>query len=105
MVRLPPRSSVPDTLCPYTTVCRSPRAVRRLLDGGPMAPLKLASGCDRRCSFCAIPSSSGSVVSRRPSDLLAEGQWLAEQGVKELFLVSENSTSYDRTSTRLNSSH
>src|SRR5262245_34841165 len=33
-----------------------PRAVRRRLDGGPMAPLKLASGCDRRCSFCAIPS-------------------------------------------------
>src|SRR6476469_9216767 len=33
-----------------------PRTVRRRLDGGPMAPLKLASGCDRRCSFCAIPS-------------------------------------------------
>ena len=32
-----------------------PRTVRRRLDGGPMAPLKLASGCDRRCSFCAIP--------------------------------------------------
>ncbi|WP_343047894.1 30S ribosomal protein S12 methylthiotransferase RimO [Nocardioides daedukensis] len=73
-----------------------PRAVRRRLDGGPMAPLKLASGCDRRCSFCAIPSFRGSFVSRRPSDVLAEGQWLAEQGVKELFLVSENSTSYGK---------
>jgi MiaB/RimO family radical SAM methylthiotransferase len=61
-----------------------------------MAPLKLASGCDRRCSFCAIPSFRGSFVSRRPSDVLAEARWLAEQDVKELFLVSENSTSYGK---------
>jgi ribosomal protein S12 methylthiotransferase RimO len=73
-----------------------PRAVRRRLDAGPMAPLKLASGCDRRCSFCAIPSFRGSFVSRRPSDVITEGRWLAEQGAKELFLVSENSTSYGK---------
>ena len=73
-----------------------PRAVRRRLDAGPMAPLKLASGCDRRCTFCAIPSFRGSFVSRRPSDVLQEAQWLATQGVKELFLVSENSTSYGK---------
>jgi ribosomal protein S12 methylthiotransferase len=69
---------------------------RARLDHGPMAPLKLASGCDRRCSFCAIPSFRGSFVSRRPSDVLAEARWLREQGVKELFLVSENSTSYGK---------
>ncbi len=73
-----------------------PRVVRRRLDAGPMAPLKLASGCDRRCSFCAIPSFRGSFISRRPSDVLAEAQWLATQDVKELFLVSENSTSYGK---------
>ena len=73
-----------------------PRVVRRRLDAGPMAPLKLASGCDRRCSFCAIPSFRGSFVSRRPSDVIAEARWLAGQGVKELFLVSENSTSYGK---------
>jgi ribosomal protein S12 methylthiotransferase RimO len=73
-----------------------PRAFRRRLDGGPMAPLKLASGCDRRCAFCAIPSFRGSFVSRRPGDVLAEARWLAEQGVRELFLVSENSTSYGK---------
>jgi len=61
-----------------------------------MAPLKLASGCDRRCSFCAIPSFRGSFVSRRPSDVLAEAGWLARQDVRELFLVSENSTSYGK---------
>jgi MiaB/RimO family radical SAM methylthiotransferase len=61
-----------------------------------MAPLKLASGCDRRCTFCAIPSFRGSFVSRRPSDVLAEARWLAGEGVRELFLVSENSTSYGK---------
>jgi ribosomal protein S12 methylthiotransferase len=73
-----------------------PRVVRRRLDGSPTAPVKLASGCDRRCSFCAIPTWRGSFVSRRPSELLDEAAWLAEQGVKELFLVSENSTSYGK---------
>jgi ribosomal protein S12 methylthiotransferase len=69
---------------------------RARLDSGPMAPLKLASGCDRRCTFCAIPAFRGSFVSRRPSDVLAEAHWLAEQGARELFLVSENSTSYGK---------
>jgi len=73
-----------------------PRTVRRRLDGGPVSPLKLASGCDRRCSFCAIPSFRGSFVSRRPADLLGEARWLADRGVRELFLVSENSTSYGK---------
>ena len=69
---------------------------RRRLEAGPLAALKLASGCDRRCTFCAIPSFRGSFVSRRPTDVLAEARWLAEQGVRELFLVSENSTSYGK---------
>jgi ribosomal protein S12 methylthiotransferase len=73
-----------------------PRPVRRRLDGGPVAPLKLASGCDRRCSFCAIPSFRGSFVSRRPADVLSEARWLAGRGARELFLVSENSTSYGK---------
>ncbi len=73
-----------------------PRAVRRRLGSGPMAPLKLASGCDRRCTFCAIPAFRGAFVSRRPSDVLQEARWLGEQGVRELFLVSENSTSYGK---------
>ena len=73
-----------------------PRVMRRRLDGGPMAPLKLASGCDRRCSFCAIPSFRGSFVSRRPTEVLDEARWLADHGVRELFLVSENSTSYGK---------
>ncbi len=69
---------------------------RSRLTTGPMAPLKLASGCDRRCTFCAIPTFRGSFVSRRPTDVLDEARWLAADGVRELFLVSENSTSYGK---------
>ena len=61
-----------------------------------MAPLKIASGCDRRCSFCAIPAFRGAFLSRPPADLIAEAEWLASQGVHELLLVSENSTSYGK---------
>ena len=70
--------------------------LRRRLDDSPVAPLKIASGCDRRCSFCAIPSFRGSFVSRPPAEVLAEAAWLAGEGVRELVLVSENSTSYGK---------
>jgi ribosomal protein S12 methylthiotransferase RimO len=74
-----------------------PRApLRRRLGSGPVASLKLASGCDRRCTFCAIPSFRGSFISRRPSDVLGEARWLAGQGVREIMLVSENNTSYGK---------
>jgi MiaB/RimO family radical SAM methylthiotransferase len=58
--------------------------------------VKLASGCDRRCAFCAIPTFRGAFVSRPPAEVLAEARWLAAQGVTELVLVSENSTSYGK---------
>ncbi|MGY1733925.1 30S ribosomal protein S12 methylthiotransferase RimO [Geodermatophilus sp. SYSU D01045] len=69
---------------------------RRRLAPGPSAALKLASGCDRRCAFCAIPTFRGSFVSRPPAEVLGEARWLAGQGVTELVLVSENSTSYGK---------
>jgi ribosomal protein S12 methylthiotransferase RimO len=73
-----------------------PRVLRRRLGDGVVAPLKIASGCDRRCSFCAIPAFRGAFISRRPDDLIAEAGWLADHGVRELLLVSENSTSYGK---------
>jgi len=73
-----------------------PPVVRRRLGSAPWAPLKLASGCDRRCAFCAIPAFRGAYVSRPPQDVLAEAAWLVDQGVREVFLVSENSTSYGK---------
>ncbi|MFE1907365.1 30S ribosomal protein S12 methylthiotransferase RimO [Streptomyces gardneri] len=86
-------ADLPEGVAPVS----GPRApLRRRLDTSPVASVKLASGCDRRCSFCAIPSFRGSFVSRRPSDVLNETRWLAEQGVKEVMLVSENNTSYGK---------
>ncbi len=73
-----------------------PRTLRKRLDHGPVAPVKLASGCDRRCAFCAIPSFRGAYVSRTPEEVLADVEWLAADGVREVVLVSENSTSYGK---------
>lgn len=69
---------------------------RKRLGAAPWAPLKIASGCDRRCSFCAIPYFRGSFISRSPQEILEEACWLANEGVSELFLVSENTTSYGK---------
>ena len=70
--------------------------LRKRLDNAPIAPLKIASGCDRRCSFCAIPYFRGSFVSRRPTEIIEEAKWLADNGVSEIYLVSENTTSYGK---------
>ena len=87
-------STVVDPAAPWTGPGGG--IFRRRLSGGVVAPLKIASGCDRRCSFCAIPSFRGAFVSRRPPEILAEARWLAANNVRELVLVSENSTSYGK---------
>ncbi len=94
-VAIPGHASAPD-LPEGVAPASGPRVLRRRLDGRPWAPLKIASGCDRRCAFCAIPSFRGAFLSRRPTDVLDEARWLGAQGVRELFLVSENSTSYGK---------
>ncbi|MBC6464060.1 30S ribosomal protein S12 methylthiotransferase RimO [Actinomadura alba] len=88
----PDLPDLPDGVAPAS----GPRVLRRRLGGGPVAPLKLASGCDRRCTFCAIPAFRGAYVSRPPAEILEEARWLAGHGVCELVLVSENSTSYGK---------
>jgi ribosomal protein S12 methylthiotransferase RimO len=88
-------AAIPD-LPPGVAPASGPRVMRRRLGGGPAAPLKIASGCDRRCSFCAIPAFRGAFVSRPAADLVAEAGWLAGHGTRELYLVSENSTSYGK---------
>ena len=91
-VATPGHAPLPDGLAPAT----GPRALRRRLDDGPSASLKIASGCDRRCAFCAIPAFRGSYLSRPVEELEAEARWLVENGAKELFLVSENTSSYGK---------
>ena len=73
-----------------------PHIYRQRLEATPWAPLKIASGCDRKCTFCAIPAFRGSFVSRDPGEIFEEAAWLADNGVRELVLVSENSTSYGK---------
>ncbi len=75
---------------------RKSEFIRERLSKDPWAPLKIASGCDRRCSFCAIPRFRGAFVSRHPLEVIEEAKWLADNGVSELFLVSENTTSYGK---------
>jgi len=96
------------TLLPITPVDRveavadvavpgmGPHMYRSRLSDSVWAPLKIASGCDRRCTFCAIPAFRGSFVSRKPLEIIEEAAWLGQQGVRELLLVSENSTSFGK---------
>jgi ribosomal protein S12 methylthiotransferase len=74
-------------LPPGVAPASGPTVVRKRLTGGVMAPLKIASGCDRRCSFCAIPSFRGSYISRRPHELLKEAAWLGGDDLRLLETV------------------
>jgi ribosomal protein S12 methylthiotransferase len=88
----PGRRALPMVFPTPTAAAFPPRAAA----AGPVAMVKLAEGCDRDCSFCAIPSFRGPFRSRRPTEILAEVAWLAGQGVSEVCLVAENSTSYGK---------
>ena len=58
------------------------------------AYLKISEGCDRKCSFCAIPLIRGRHQSRTAESLIAEARNLSEQGVRELILIAQDLTSY-----------
>lgn len=58
------------------------------------AYLKIAEGCNNHCHYCAIPLIRGPLRSRPLDDCVAEAQWLAQQGVKELILVAQDPTAY-----------
>ncbi len=67
----------------------------RILSGPPhYAYLKISEGCNRTCSFCAIPKIRGSYISRTIEDLVAESQLLAQKGVKELILIAQDLSYY-----------
>ena len=89
-------AAVADVAVPGHGPASGPPTLRRRLAGGPTAPVKIASGCDRRCTFCAIPTFRGAYVSRPMADIVAEARWLAGEGVRELFMVSENTSSYGK---------
>ena len=74
----------------------TPPVPRIRLGSGPVASVKLATGCDRRCTFCAIPKFRGSFVSRTPPEITSEIGEMVASGVREVILVSENTTSYGK---------
>lgn len=67
-----------------------------VLSDGIVAPLKVAEGCDRRCTFCVIPSIRGPLRSRRPEDILKEAESYVKAGVKELLLVAQDLTGFGK---------
>ena len=58
------------------------------------AYLKIAEGCDNRCSYCAIPMIRGRFRSREMADILEEARWLSENGVTEVVVVAQDTTRY-----------
>lgn len=58
------------------------------------AYLKVADGCDNRCTYCAIPLIRGKLRSRRMEDILSEAEYLAKNGVKELLVIAQDTTRY-----------
>ena len=67
---------------------------RKLTTPGHYAYLKIAEGCNRYCSYCAIPLITGKFTSRKMEDILAEVKWLVSQGVKELNVIAQDLSSY-----------
>ena len=68
---------------------------RRILSTPPhTAYLKIADGCDHRCTFCAIPGIKGRYRSRAVNSLVEEAAALADKGVKELILIAQDTTAY-----------
>ena len=67
---------------------------RQLITPHHYAYLKIAEGCDNRCSYCTIPSIKGRFISRQPDKLIADARQLGNAGVKELILVAQDTTQY-----------
>ena len=73
-----------------------PETKRLVTTGGHFAYLKIAEGCDKHCTYCIIPKIRGNFRSVPMEHLLKEAQDLAEQGVKELILVAQETTLYGK---------
>ncbi len=82
---LPPKHDPFLDLVPDTGIKLTPRHY---------AYLKISEGCNNRCSFCIIPSMRGDLVSRPIDDVLAEAERLVRSGVKELLVISQDTSAY-----------
>lgn len=76
------------------TVGRDERGIHRVAIQGSSAYLKISDGCRRPCAFCAIPQIKGTLVSRPAETIIEEARQLHEAGVKEIIIISQDSTDY-----------
>ncbi len=74
----------------------SPTMPRVLTTQSHMAYVRIAEGCDHRCSYCVIPAIRGRYKSRKMEDILLECRWLFEQGVSEIVLIAQDTSYYGR---------
>jgi ribosomal protein S12 methylthiotransferase len=90
---------VPKPHDPFVDLVPEARAEFRGIAGIKLTPrhyayLKISEGCNHRCTFCIIPSMRGDLVSRPVGDVLSEARALFESGVKELLVVSQDTSAY-----------
>lgn len=76
------------------TVGRDEKNVLRIAPQGASAYLKIADGCRRPCAFCTIPEIKGTLVSRPVQSIIREAVALQEAGIRELIIISQDSTDY-----------
>ena len=96
-VQLDSSAAVPDiSIDALYSSKEVPTIPRILTTPSYMAYLKISEGCDHVCTFCAIPSFRGRFRSRSITDLVAESRRLAEQGVRELVIVSQDTMAYGK---------
>ncbi len=85
---------VPKPHDPFLDLVPAPPAIGIKLTPRHYAYLKISEGCNHRCTFCIIPSLRGDLVSRPVGDVLAEAAALFESGVKELLVISQDTSAY-----------
>jgi ribosomal protein S12 methylthiotransferase len=96
-VRVDEAEPVPDVSIDSLYTSKEVPTIPRVLTTPPyMAYLKVSEGCDHVCSFCAIPGFRGRFRSRSVADLVAEAGRLAEGGVRELVIVSQDTMAYGK---------
>ena len=94
--REPARCRLGGSVSETPTVATESTGLPRVAIQGASAYLKLADGCHRSCAFCAIPLIKGTAVSRPAEAIVSDAVGLAAQGVQEIILIAQDTTSYGR---------
>lgn len=71
-----------------------PYTLREIITPAHIGYLKIAEGCSNGCSFCSIPLIKGGFKSKKEDDIIKEAEFLSKKGVKELYLIAQDTTAY-----------